>query len=666
MNGEKLTIFDHLKRIFIGEARNPMDRGVFHNISLIAFFAWVGLGADGLSSSCYGPEETFLALGHHFYLGILVAIASAFTIFIISESYMQLIELFPNGGGGYLVATKLLSPKIGMVAGSALLVDYVLTITISIASGADALFSFLPAHYLSYKIWFAVAIVLIFILLNLRGVKESVIVLMPIFLAFIVTHVAAILTAVFAHASDFSMIASSTIGDIKSSASELGIFGVLFLLMRAYSMGAGTYTGIEAVSNGLPLLREPKVKTGKTTMYYMMFSLAFVVLGLIIAYTLFRVEPQAGKTLNAVLFEKIANGWGSFGYGFVLIALVSEASILFVAAQTGFLGGPTILANMAADRWIPKRFTLLSDRLVTLNGILIMGISSVVLMIATGGSVRFLVVLYSINVFITFCLSQSGMVRHWLDERKKGNKWIAKFSINGIGLALTSFILVMMTAIKFNEGGWVTLLITGILVALMIAIKSSYEKTDRQIKNLDLIVEEVELSKQVAQIPLYENLEGKFNPNDRTAVILVKDFTGVGIKTIFEIFKSFGGAFKNFIFVQVGLINASAFKDEAELEKVKQKVEHEVNRYIDLMKRHGYHAEGFGLFGTDTVEEISHISEKILARYPHATFFGGQMVFPDNSIVSRLLHNYTLFSMQSRLYKEGIPLFVIPIEVPAA
>ncbi len=201
---------------------------------------------------------------------------------------------------------------------------------------------------------------------------------------------------------------------------ELGIGGMLLLILRAYSMGAGTYTGIEAVSNGLPILREPKVKTGKRTMRYMAASLAFTVMGLMIAYLLYRVVPQSGKTLNAVLFETMTKDWGKGGVVFVLVTLLSEAVLLLVAAQTGFLDGPRVLSNMALDRWFPTKFAMLSDRLVTQNGILLMGGAALVTMVLTNGSVNYLVVLYSINVFITFFLSQLGMVRHWWQVRGKG------------------------------------------------------------------------------------------------------------------------------------------------------------------------------------------------------------------------------------------------------
>ena len=173
----------------MGRAHDLRDPAIFHKLSLIAFFAWVGLGADGLSSSCYGPEEAFRALGGHIFLGVFVALGTAITVFIIASSYSQIIELFPTGGGGYLVASKLLSPSLGMISGCALLIDYVLTITLSVASGADAIFSFLPPTLYPFKLSFAVLGLLVLIVLNMRGVKESVMPLIPIFLTFLLTHV---------------------------------------------------------------------------------------------------------------------------------------------------------------------------------------------------------------------------------------------------------------------------------------------------------------------------------------------------------------------------------------------------------------------------------------------------------------------------------------------
>src|SRR5271170_538810 len=171
----KMGLQKRVKTLVIGRALSPHDRSVFHKLSLIAFFAWVGLGADGLSSSCYGPQEAFLALGTHPYLSIFIGLSSALTVFVISTSYSQIIELFPTGGGGYLVASKLLSPTIGMISGCALIGDYILTIAISIASGADATFSLLPVEWQPWKFKFSIGIVFFLTLINLRGVKESIV-----------------------------------------------------------------------------------------------------------------------------------------------------------------------------------------------------------------------------------------------------------------------------------------------------------------------------------------------------------------------------------------------------------------------------------------------------------------------------------------------------------
>jgi len=661
----KPSITNRVKTIVLGGKHNIDDSSLFHRLTLIAFFAWIGLGADGLSSSCYGPEEAFLALHGHVHLNVFVALMSGATVFIIATSYSQIIELFPTGGGGYLVASKLLSPTAGMVSGSALLIDYVLTITISVASGADALFSFLPAAWLPYKLMFALFGVLVLTAMNMRGVKESVLPLVPIFLTFVVTHAFIIGYAAVMNMGRFGEVAVATRADVVQTQAELGFAGMLLLILRAYSMGAGTYTGIEAVSNGLPILREPKVKTGKRTMQYMAYSLALVVMGLMIAYLLYRVVPQSGKTLNAVLFETMTQGWGKGGTVFVLITLLSEAALLFVAAQTGFLDGPRVLSNMALDRWFPTKFAMLSDRLVAQKGILLMGGAALVTMSLTNGSVKYLVVLYSINVFITFFLSQFGMVRHWWQVRGKEAHWEKKLFINGLGMTLTFFILVSVTVIKFHEGGWITMLLTGTLVGIALLTQRHYRNTFRILHRLDELVNVAE-----ASCPTLSDAKGtdkettvKYDPQGKTAILLVNGFNGLGLHTLFSIIRLFGGTFKNFVFIQVGVVDAGNFKGTEEVSHMKENVRKELDRYVHYMRCHGYYAAGYSSFGNDVVEEIARLTPEILQRFPNAILFGGQLVFPRTTFLSGMFHNYTIFAVQRRFYNEGIPVVILPIRV---
>jgi amino acid transporter len=651
--------------LVIGRSRDPRDARVFHRLSLVAFFAWIGLGADGLSSSNYGPQEAFLTLGAHPHLSIFVGLASVITILVISASYSQIVELFPTGGGGYFVASKLLSPWLGMVSGCALLIDYVLTIAVSIASGADAVFSFLPLEWQQYKLDLAVIVIALMVLLNMRGVRESVIPLAPIFLTFLATHAFIILYALSTHLPEVHTVARSLQTDVRYTISTIGLWGMILLVLRSYSMGAGTYTGIEAVSNGLPVLREPRVQTARLTMRYMAISLAFMVMGLILGYLLYKVGPEEGKTFNAILFEKATIGWGDgIARPFIFICLLSEATLLFVAAQTGFLGGPRVLANMSLDRWLPTKFSVLSDRLVIQNGILIMGGCSLIAMIATKGSVRLLVVLYSINVFITFVLSQLGLVRHWWQNRAQERRWVRRLLISGIGLILTSFILTSMVLLKFREGGWATLLVTGALIVLAILVKRHYGKIAVQLRRLDELAERAESYVRQSAPKGGEGAAGPvFDPKAKTAVLLVSGFNGTGLHTLLAIMRLFGGVFRNFVFLEVGVLDVGNFKGPQEVEHLQTRVQNDLNRYVELMKKEGFYAQAVSDIGVDAAEQITRIVPSIIEHYPGAVFFGGKLLFLNETLINRLLHNQLVFTIQKRLHRLGIPFVILPIYV---
>jgi amino acid transporter len=662
---EGFSFSNRLKNTFIGKAKAIQDKGLFHKLTLVAFFAWIGLGSDGISSSCYGPEEAFRNLQGHTSLAIFVAVGSVLTIIIISSSYNQIIRLFPHGGGGYLVGSKLLSPTTGMISGSALIIDYVLTITISVSSGADAIFSYFPVGLQIYKLPFAIMGVCLLILLNLRGVKESVLSLAPIFIVFITTHVIAILYGIIIKSHNFSVVASQTTNEIHSTVSQFGFFATFLIILRAYSMGAGTYTGIEAVSNGMPILREPKVATARKTMGLMAASLSFMVLGLMVCYMLFNVQLDTHKTLNAVLLGNLTSNWGPFWSGsFILITLISEAALLFVAAQTGFIDGPRIMANMAIDHWFPKRFASLSDRLVTMNGVLLMGTASIVLMVISKGSVALLVVLYSINVFITFTISQVGMVKHWWQMRGKELLWKRKLAINGIGLVLSSFILASVIILKFGQGGWITLLITGLLILLAINIKRHYFKTAVKLQKLRFSAYK-EIEKLIGQRPCADMhvKKVKFDKNGKTAIILVSGFGGTGLYTFLRILENFKGVYHNIVFVRIGIINSKVYRGSQELDHFTKQVKDDGEKYVTVANQFGLYGKSLWTIGTDPVNEIYRIVKRLRPRLTGAAFFGGQLVFSKTFYLSKLLHNHTIFSIQKRFFKFGIPIVIFPIKI---
>jgi hypothetical protein len=241
--------------------------------------------------------------------------------------------------------------------------------------------------------------------------------------------------------------------------------------------------------------------------------------------------------------------------------------------------------------------------------------------------------------------------------------WRRKMAVNSVGLVLTAFILVSVTVIKFNEGGWVTLFVTGTLVLIVLGIKRHYEHTAKLLKRLDNLVMAAGYSSSENIPGITKKEKGEFDPEAKTAVLLVNGFNGMGLHTLFNIFRLFGDSFKNFVFVQIGVIDAGNFKGAEELEKLEAHAKSEIDRYVDFVDKHGYHAEGMFNIGTDVIDEASTLAPQIAEKYPQAVFFGGQIVFPRETFLTRLLHNYTVFSMQRKFYHEGIPLVILPIRV---
>ena len=478
-----------ISETLLGKRLDPFSGQTRQHIALIAFLAWVGLGADGLSSSCYGPEEAFLALGRHTHLGLYMALATAVTVFVIAVAYNQVIELFPTGGGGYKVASNLIGPHAGLVSGSALIVDYMLTVAISVASGVDAVFSLLPATALPYKLVTELALVILLCFLNLRGMQESIRVLLPIFLGFFFTHFILIVAGIGMQASKLPTLIPETLNATSELTKEMGWLFAASLFLRAYSLGGGTYTGIEAVSNNVQSLAEPRVATGKWTMLYMAVSLSFTAGGIILLYLLWSVQPVDGQTLNAVTFRAIIEsvGWQApvFESGLLWVVLALEGGLLFVAANTGFLGGPAVLANMAADSWVPHMYRYLSTRLVTQNGIVLMGVTSLGILIVTGGRVALLVVLYSINVFLTFSMSLLGLCIYWWQHRRQDARWRHRLPLSLAGLIVTASILLVTLIEKFTEGGWMTVLITGTVIAFCLLNHGHYASIKKKIRIAD-------------------------------------------------------------------------------------------------------------------------------------------------------------------------------------
>jgi len=637
-----------------GPPRNIKDPSLFHKLSLVPLLAWIGLGSDGLSSSSYGPEEAMRALGPHTYMAVFLALGTALTVFIISYAYSRIIEHFPSGGGGYIVASHTLGNRAGVVSGSALLVDYILTITVSIASCGDALFSFLPLSYQTYKLPVEMFLVVVLIVLNIRGIKESITFLAPIFIIFVLTHIFMIGYGILSHLPQIGPVAQGVHRDFKAGLSVMGGFGVLALFLKAYSMGGGTYTGIEAVSNGLQAMREPRVQSGKRTMLYMSTSLAFTAGGLFLCYLLVGAMPTAGRTLNSVLANSLFGGWG-IGPTLALITIVSEGALLFVAAQTGFVDGPRVMANMAIDSWFPHRFAALSERLTMRNGVVLMGVSSLLLLIYTRGNISMLVVMYSINVFLTFSLSELGMSRFFITNRKREKLWKKHLPVHLTGLTLCSTILIITSIEKFRYGGWLTLVITFLVIMLCYAIKRHYLRVKKAKEQLDEILMGIQTSAKPNKEPV--------NQKEMTAILLVRNFDGFGIHTLLSIVKNFPHMYKNFIFVSVAVADSGVFKGADGISCLEDTVRQTLNKYVKLARSIGLRADFRLAVGTDVVETGTKLCTETAREFQKSTVFTGKIMFQHEKFYHRFLHNETAFAIQRNLHWNGIAAVILPIRV---
>jgi hypothetical protein len=393
-------------------------------------------------------------------------------------------------------------------------------------------------------------------------------------------------------------------------------------------------------------------------MVYMAASLAFTAGGLLVCYLLTNVQHVAGKTLNASLLETLVGTWkiGGFPLGVWLlgIILVSEGAILFVAAQTGFIDGPRVLGNMAIDSWVPNRFMHLSERLVVQNGILFMGIASVLILVFTRGSVQILIIMYSINVFITFSLSQLGMCLHWLKTPAPHRG--KKLTINLVGLLMSVSILTVTVAVKFKEGGWITLAITSSMVLACVFVRRHYNRVKEMMKRLDAVMAQVGQMAGTPKAPARDE-------SAPTAVLFVRSYGGLGIHSFLNIHRIFPNYFKNFVFISIGVVDWKNFKGAEEVKNLESHISGELAKYVRMSNAFGFHAESIHSVEIDTLSIVEERCEEIQRKYNKAVFFVGKLVFEEENVFIRFLHNQTAFSIQRILQFKGIPSIVLPIRV---
>ncbi len=520
--------------------------------------------------------------------------------------------------------------------------------------------------------------------MNIRGVKESVTALLPVFMIFVVTHAILLVAILGRHSTEIPAVERHEVAtSIRWHAGEPRHLRDAQALRRAHSARRRHRVhrdrGPSPTASGI--MREPRVQTAKRTMVMMALSLSITAGGILLCYLLLDVHPEANKTMNTVMFEQFAGGWvvGGIGVGhaFVWVALLSEGALLFVAAQTGFVDGPRVMANMAIDSWLPHRFSALSERLSMRNGVVLMGVASVAALLYTGGSVDQLVVMYSINVFLTFSLSNLGMSKFWIQHRAEHPKeWKRHLPVHIVGLALCVTILAVTVAEKLWEGGWLTLVITGLLFGLCQLIKRHYNDVVRAIRALDQefpAPEEIEGSVEatLARLPeryrsmpvATEQAPDEPSPEFPVAILFVGGYGGLGRHALFTLLRMFKRHFRGVVFVSVAVVDSDVFKGAQEVEALEARTREQLEQYERFGQSLGLATASAFAIGTEVAVEAEKLAIGLHKKYPQALAVAGQLVFEEDTLWTRVLHNETAFLVQRRLQHAGVPMVVLPVRL---
>lgn len=464
-------IWSDIRHFFIGEtlATSQLSHERLSKVKALAIFS-----SDNLSSSAYATEEILLVLllagTAALTDAIPIALAIAALAAIVATSYRQTIHAYPNGGGAYVVAKENLGSFPSLVAGSALFVDYILTVAVSTAAGVAAMTSAIPELH-DIRIELAVTFVALLTIGNLRGIRESgTIFAIPTYF-FIFTFGGML---VFGLAR--LLLGEDLTATHPDDALEAGTHSLtLFLFLRAFASGCAALTGIEAIANGVPYFKAPESKNASTTLVWMATILAAFFLGSTILAHQFDIVPSESKTVVAQIAQTVFGGESVFFY----MVQVGTALILILAANTSFAGLPAAASVMAADRVMPDQFAFRGDRLAFSNGIIVVGVLSSVLLIAFQAETHKLIPLYAFGVFTAFTLSQLGMVVHWRRVKERG--WRRALLVNAVGATATGVVAIIIGATKFLDGAWLSMGFMALLVFVLWRIKLHYEDANGQL-----------------------------------------------------------------------------------------------------------------------------------------------------------------------------------------
>lgn len=474
-------VLTRAKRFFIGE---PL---LSHRVSEERLPKWKALStlsSDALSSVAYATDAILAVLVGFSTVALVwsipIALMIAGLLVILTASYRQTIEAYPGGGGAYTVARENLGQTAGLIAGAALLIDYVLTVAVSVSSGIENIGSAFP-YLMAHKEGFGMIVILIIAFLNLRGIRESATVFAFPTYAFIFSIFAVVGVGLFKASTGIDTAPHSILHAVYPSVP-------LVLILRAFASGCSALTGVEAISNGTAIFQPPAQRNAKTTLVWMSVILGTLFLGITVLAHNYGIVPHEDQTLISLLSRRVFGT--TFFYYFVQ---VSTALILFLAANTSYADFPRLASLLARDRFLPRQLTSVGDRLVFSNGILGLSAAAIGIIVLFSGDTIHMLPLYAIGVFLSFTLSQAGMVVHHFKEKEPS--WLRSLLLNGLGAVTTAMVLLDIAWTKFVHGAWIVVLFIPLLVFIFTRIHHHYLSISRTLR-----LDDVPIPAQFAKI----------------------------------------------------------------------------------------------------------------------------------------------------------------------
>ncbi len=481
------------KRFLIGE---PLSSQSMSGEKIPKWKALAVLSSDALSSVAYATEEILIPLIAFSVLALSwsvpVALGIVALLTIVSASYRQTIQAYPNGGGAYVVAKENLGLGAGLIAGAALLIGYILTVSVSVSAGVSAITSAFPSLY-DYRVIIGLLLIFLLTVLNLRGIRESAsIFALPTYLFLFMMFSMIIYGMITVYFGGIGSLPPPK----KPIFYETYPVVPLYLVLRAFSSGCAALTGIEAISNGVPAFQAPAAKNAKSTLTTMAILLCLLFFGITALIHSYGIMPKADEIAISQLARAV------FGEGFLYYLLqFSTAMILILAANTSYNGFPWLAAILAKDRHLPRQLAILGDKLVYSNSIIWLSVVAGVLLIIFSGDTHGLIPLYALGVFLGFTLSQAGMLRHHLRNRQPG--WIRAFALNALGACTTFVVMIVVGVTKFAQGAWIVVILIPIVIVILKKIHQHYVDVGKELTLLgEAAPERLEKVKHTVIVPI--------------------------------------------------------------------------------------------------------------------------------------------------------------------